>query len=260
MFTYVVCVVGPKRNVGKTTVVEGLVKKLTEKGLRVGTVKHIHGSFDTPHKDTWKHIKAGATATGVITDSELLTIWNSSELPIIPETVLDKLPKNLDYVIVEGFRHSEYPKIIVADVAEDLESINLSNTVAISGRIVEKPEELKKLDLDAPVVKINESEKLVKLLESRAQTIFVNQLPGIDCKSCGYDTCADLAKAVRAGEADVRQCITMFTKVDLAIDGKTIVMKGFVQDLFKAVVMGVVKELKEVPEKSREISLQIRLD
>ncbi len=261
MFTYVVCVVGPKRNVGKTTLVEGLIKNLTlQKGLRVGTVKHIHGTFDTPQKDTWKHIKAGATATGVITDSELLTIWNSSELPIIPETVLDKLPKNLDYVIVEGFRHSEYPKIIVADVAEDLESINLSNTVAISGRIVEKPEELKKLDLDAPVVKINESEKLVNLLESRAQAIFVNQLPGIDCKSCGYDTCADLAKAVRAGEADVRQCITMFTKVDLAIDGKTIVMKGFVQELFKAVVMGVVKELKEVPEKSREISLQIRLD
>jgi len=126
--------------------------------------------------------------------------------------------------------------------------------------LVTFPEELKKLDLDAPVVKINESEKLVNLLESRAQTIFVNQLPGIDCKSCGYDTCADLAKAVRAGEADVRQCITMFTKVDLAIDGKTIVMKGFVHDLFKAVVTGVVKELKEVPEKSREISLQIRLD
>jgi molybdopterin-guanine dinucleotide biosynthesis protein B len=259
MFTYIICVVGPKRNVGKTTVVEGLVKNLTERGLRIGTVKHIHGTFDTPEKDTWKHIKAGATATGVITDSELLTIWNSSELPIIPETVLDKLPKNLDYVIVEGFRHSEYPKIVVADVAEDLESINLSNIVAISGRIVEKPEELKKLDLDAPVVKINESEKLVNLLESRAQTIFVNQLPGIDCKSCGFTTCEELAKAVRAGEADVRQCITMFTQVDLAIDGKTIVMKGFVQDLFKAVVMGVVKELKEVPEKIRELDLQIRL-
>ncbi|MHA2062155.1 MAG: molybdopterin-guanine dinucleotide biosynthesis protein B [Candidatus Sifarchaeia archaeon] len=261
MFTYIICVVGPKRNVGKTTVVEGLVKNLTEKGLRIGTVKHIHGTtFDTPEKDTWKHIKAGATATGVITDSELLTIWNSSELPIIPETVLDKLPKNFDYVIIEGFRHSSFPKIIVADAAEDLESINLENLVAISGRVVEKPEELKKLDLDVPVVKINEIEKLVNLLESRAQTIFVNQLPGIDCKSCGYNTCEELAKAVRAGEADVRQCITMFTKVDLSIDGKTIVMKGFVQDLFKAVVMGVIKELKEVPEKIRELDLQIRLE
>jgi len=259
MFTYVVCVVGPKRNVGKTTVVEGLVKNLTERGLRIGTVKHIHGTFDTPEKDTWKHITAGASATGVITDSELITIWNSSGLPIIPETVLEKLPRNLDYVIIEGFRHSAHPKIIVADVAEDLEDINLENLVAISGRIVEKPEELNKLDLDVPVVKINESEKLVNFLESRAQTIFVNQLPGIDCKSCGFTTCEELAKAVRAGEADVRQCITMFTQVDLAIDGKTIVMKGFVQDLFKAVVMGVVKELKEVPEKIRELDLQIRL-
>ena len=257
MFTFAVCVVGPKRNVGKTTVVEGLVKNLTERGLRIGTVKHIHGTFDTPKKDTWKHITAGASATGVITDSELITIWNSSELPIIPETVLDKLPKNLDYVIIEGFRHSNYPKIVVADVAEDLE--NIENIIAISGRIAEKSEEIKKLDLDAPVIKITESEKLANLLESRVQTIFVNQLPGIDCKSCGYSTCEELANAVRTGEADIRQCVTMFTQVDLAIDGKIIVMKGFVQDLFKAVVMGVIKELKEVPEKIREINLQIRL-
>ncbi|MFX1466688.1 MAG: molybdopterin-guanine dinucleotide biosynthesis protein B [Promethearchaeota archaeon] len=260
MFTYVVCVVGPKRNVGKTTLIEGLVKNLNlQKGLRVGTVKHIHGSFDTPHKDTWKHITAGASATGVITDSELLTIWNSSGLPIIPESVLDKLPKNLDYVIIEGFRHSEYPKIIVANAAEDLKDINLRNIIALSGRIVEKPEELKKLNLDVPAIKINEIEKFVELLESQMQTIFVNQLPGIDCKSCGFNTCEELANAVRAGEADIRQCVTMFTQVDLAIDGKTIVMKGFVQDLFKAVVMGVIKELKEVPEKIREINLQIRL-
>ncbi|MFX1520458.1 MAG: molybdopterin-guanine dinucleotide biosynthesis protein B [Promethearchaeota archaeon] len=261
MFTYIFCVVGPKRNVGKTTLVEGLVKNLTDKGLQIGTVKHIHASFDTPQKDTWKHIKAGAIVTGVITEYELLTIFRkASDAPLAPETVLNKLPKNLDYVIIEGFRHSKYPKIIVADVAEDLENIDLDNIIAISGRLAEKPEELKKLDLDAPVVKINESEKLANLLEAHAQNIFVNQLPGIDCKSCGYDSCEDLAKAVRAGEADVRQCITMFTKVDLTIDGKNIVMKGFVQDLFKAVVMGIIKELKEVPEKIREVNLQIRLD
>jgi molybdopterin-guanine dinucleotide biosynthesis protein B len=260
MFTYIVCVVGPKRNVGKTTLVEGLVKNLTEKGLRIGTVKHIHGSFDTAQKDTWKHIKAGAFATGVITESELLTIWNSSDAPLTPETVLNKLPKNLDYVIIEGFRHSKYPKIIVADVAEDLEDIDLDTIIAISGRIAEKSEELKKLDFDAPVVKINESEKLANHLESHAQTIFVNQLPGIDCKSCGYDSCEDFAKAVRAGEADVRQCITMFTKVDLTINGKNVMMKGFVQDLFRAVVMGIVKELKEVPEKIQKVDLQIRLE
>lgn len=258
MRSYVVCVVGPKRNVGKTTLVEGLVKNLTERGFHVGTVKHVHGTFDSPKKDTWKHIQAGALITGVITESESVTIWNKP--PQTLEALLNKFPRNLDYVIVEGFRKMVHPKIIVADAAEDLENINLENLIAISGRIVEKPEELKKLDLDVPVVKINESEKLVNLLESRAQTIFVNQLPGIDCKSCGYDSCEDLARAVSAGEADVRQCITLFTKVDLSIDGKNIVMKGFVQDLFKAVVMGVVKELKAVPEKIREIDLQIRLE
>jgi molybdopterin-guanine dinucleotide biosynthesis protein B len=260
MFTYIVCVVGPKRNVGKTTLVEGLVKNLTEKGLRIGTVKHIHGSFDTPQKDTWKHIKAGAFATGVITESELLTIWNSSDAPLAPETVLNKLPKNLDYVIIEGFRHSKYPKIIVADVAEDLENIDLDNVIAISGRIAEKSEELKKLDLDIPTIKLNEREKLVALLESQLQTIFINQLPGIDCKSCGYNSCEEFAKAVHAGETDVRQCITMFTKVDLTINGKNVVIKGFVQDLFRAVVMGIVKELKEVPETIQQVDLQIRLE
>jgi hypothetical protein len=163
-------------------------------------------------------------------------------------------------VIIEGFRHSKYPKIIVADVAEDLENIDLDNVIAISGRIAEKSEELKKLDLDIPTIKLNEREKLVALLESQLQTIFINQLPGIDCKSCGYNSCEEFAKAVHAGETDVRQCITMFTKVDLTINGKNVVIKGFVQDLFRAVVMGIVKELKEVPETIQQVDLQIRLE
>ncbi|MCP4728353.1 MAG: bifunctional molybdopterin-guanine dinucleotide biosynthesis protein MobB/molybdopterin molybdotransferase MoeA, partial [bacterium] len=44
-----------KKNSGKTTVIESLIRLLTEKGWRVGTVKHHHhGDFepDTPGKDS----------------------------------------------------------------------------------------------------------------------------------------------------------------------------------------------------------------
>jgi molybdopterin-guanine dinucleotide biosynthesis protein B len=258
MLPYIVCIVGPGRKTGKTTLVEGLVKRLTEKDRRVATIKHAHGSFDTPKKDSWRHLQAGASSTGVITDTESLIIWNN--LPPTPEALLDKFPKNLDYVIIEGFRHSPYPKIIVADIADDLKSIDLDDVVAISGRIVENQDELKKLTLNAPIVKINETEKLADLLEAHAQMDLVKQLPGSDCKACGYDSCDELANAVLKGEANIKQCITLFTKVDLTIDGKKIVMKGFVQNLLKAAVLGVVKELKEIPEKIREIDVHVRLD
>ena len=56
---------------GKTTVLEKLIRELTARGLRVGTVKHDGHDFeiDHPGKDSYRHIQAGAQTT-VITSPE----------------------------------------------------------------------------------------------------------------------------------------------------------------------------------------------
>ena len=60
----VVSVVG-KSNSGKTTFLVNLIAELTQRGFRVGTIKHdVHGfEMDRPGKDSWRHKKAGASTT-----------------------------------------------------------------------------------------------------------------------------------------------------------------------------------------------------
>ncbi len=57
-----------RRNSGKTTLVCDLVKELSDRGLKVATVKHTHHrhELDTPGKDSWKHRQAGAAGVGIL--------------------------------------------------------------------------------------------------------------------------------------------------------------------------------------------------
>lgn len=58
-----------RRNAGKTTLVCDLVRELSGRNLRIGTVKHTHHTheLDTPGKDSWKHRDAGAAGVGILT-------------------------------------------------------------------------------------------------------------------------------------------------------------------------------------------------
>ena len=46
------------KNSGKTTLVESLVKYITEQGYQVSTIKHAHHSFDTV---SYTHLRAHET-------------------------------------------------------------------------------------------------------------------------------------------------------------------------------------------------------
>ncbi len=50
---------------GKTTLLEKLIAAVTQRGFRVGTIKHdVHGfEMDKPGKDSWRHKQAGAVTT-----------------------------------------------------------------------------------------------------------------------------------------------------------------------------------------------------
>jgi len=115
---HVVCIVGVMRHVGKTTILTKTLREMKRRGLQVGTIKHIgnRSTFDLPNgKDTSRHLKAGSSITLAVTSSEIVII--RKDLPVTLESALRQMPKELDYVLVEGFRESEYPKIIVADSA-----------------------------------------------------------------------------------------------------------------------------------------------
>jgi molybdopterin-guanine dinucleotide biosynthesis protein MobB len=111
---HVVCIVGAMRHVGKTTILTKTLMEMKRRGLRVGTVKHIgdRSTFNlVDGKDTSRHLEAGSLVTLAVTSSEIIVV--RKDIPATLESALQQMPRGLDYVLVEGFRESEYPKIVI---------------------------------------------------------------------------------------------------------------------------------------------------
>ena len=99
---------------GKTTLVEKLIPVLKRLGQRVSVVKHAHHKFDIDHpgKDTYRHREAGAFEVVVASDKRL-AVMREFEAPVelsVHQLLAEVLPV-ADWVLVEGFRHSDVLKI-----------------------------------------------------------------------------------------------------------------------------------------------------
>lgn len=101
---------------GKTTLVEQLIPALKLRGQRVSVVKHAHHSFDIDHpgKDTWRHREAGAFEVLAASPRRLVLM---RELETVAEhsvhDLLAHLRADVDWVLVEGFKQSDLPKVEV---------------------------------------------------------------------------------------------------------------------------------------------------
>ncbi len=99
---------------GKTTLLEPLIGLLVSSGARVAVVKHAHHRFDIDHegKDSWRHRKAGACEVLVASDLRL-ALMREYPAPREPEVhaLIAEIDPGVDWVLVEGFRGSDLPKI-----------------------------------------------------------------------------------------------------------------------------------------------------
>jgi molybdopterin-guanine dinucleotide biosynthesis protein B len=101
---------------GKTTLIERLIPALRRHGLRVSVVKHAHHKFDIDHpgKDSWRHREAGAFEVVVASDKRLALLREferPTELDV--HQLIAELDAGVDWVLVEGFKHSDLPKFEV---------------------------------------------------------------------------------------------------------------------------------------------------
>ena len=101
---------------GKTTLVEKLIPALRLRGLRVSVVKHAHHKFDIDHpgKDTFRHREAGAFEV-VVASTNRLALMREFEQPaeLTVHHLIAELYEGVDWVLVEGFKHSDLLKIEV---------------------------------------------------------------------------------------------------------------------------------------------------
>lgn len=109
----VINIIGSSSNVGKTFLIEGLIKELIKRNLKVATIKHdIHGfDIDKEGKDTYKHRKAGAQ-TVIISSKNRLAMINEVEEETKLEDIIGMI-KDKDIILVEGYKKSNLRKIEV---------------------------------------------------------------------------------------------------------------------------------------------------
>lgn len=108
----VVNIVGSSSNVGKTFVMEGLIKELKSRNFKIATIKHdVHG-FDIDHKgkDTYKHREAGAD-TVIISSKNRYAEIRELEKELNLKEIIEKIYIKNDIVLVEGYKQSPLRKI-----------------------------------------------------------------------------------------------------------------------------------------------------
>ena len=105
----IIAVVG-KSDSGKTTLLEKLIPEMKKRGHRIGVVKHAHHGFemDKKGKDSWRHRKAGADASLLVSPGRIGLIKNQE-----PGSVqeLKTYLSDMDLIITEGFKRENLPKI-----------------------------------------------------------------------------------------------------------------------------------------------------
>ncbi|MDD4802055.1 MAG: molybdopterin-guanine dinucleotide biosynthesis protein B [Syntrophomonas sp.] len=96
---------------GKTTLMAGLIGILKSKGYKVAAVKHAsHGyTMDTAGTDSWHYVEAGADKVMVAGPSSLT--MHELYQDIMPLKDMLKRIKDVDIILVEGFKNEPGPKI-----------------------------------------------------------------------------------------------------------------------------------------------------
>ncbi|MDN5331729.1 MAG: molybdopterin-guanine dinucleotide biosynthesis adapter protein [Tepidanaerobacteraceae bacterium] len=98
-------------NSGKTTLITRIVKRLKERGVKVGVIKHTPHGFDVDESDTGRIYTAGADVVIASSEKELLRM-ERLEQAVSLNDILGEL-KDVELVLVEGYKSDCLPKIIV---------------------------------------------------------------------------------------------------------------------------------------------------
>ena len=208
----IVSIVG-RKNTGKTSLTVKIIEELKKRGYTVASIKHSHHSMemDKENTDTWKHKKAGADIVVGVGSSIFFNITQEMDLNRI--LFLIKHLGNIDYVIIEGFKSYNYPKIITSSDVGD---------------------EYTLCEVDSFKITDDEIRDLADLIEKRSHdikdTLYAN--------SCGYSDGEEIAAKIRQGKLKTEDLDNTYSY--LSIDGKVVGLNRFVSDYLRKITLGII--------------------
>ena len=211
----IVSIVG-KKNTGKTSLTVKVISELTKRGYNVASIKHSHHSIemDKENTDTWKHKQAGSN---LVVGVGSTTFFNAkAEYDLNRILYLLKHFDDFDFVIIEGYKNYNYPKIITSPEVRDEYTIK---------------------EVDSFTIDENGVNELADLIEKRGHdivdTLFAN--------NCGFNNGETIAKEIREGNLKVEDLDNVHSY--LSIDDKVVGLNRFVSDYLKQNILGVVNTL-----------------
>ncbi len=163
---FILAVSGVK-NSGKTTLITKLLPGLKKRGLQVAVIKHDGHDFeaDVPGTDSWKYAQAGADGTCVFSAKKYMVV-KYAPTPSVEELV-GAFPE-VDVILLEGFKYSEYPKIEVIRKGNSSESVcDPKNLLGIVTDLTKAELDVNGETLDIPLLGLEETERLVDYLLSK---------------------------------------------------------------------------------------------
>lgn len=211
----IVSIVG-KKNTGKTSLTVKVIEELTKRGYNVASIKHSHHTMemDRENTDTWKHKNAGSNVVVGIGSTTFFNVRKEMNLNRL--LFLIKHMDNVDFVVIEGFKRYNYPKIATSPDVVDEYTIK---------------------QVDSFTIDYEGLTELVDLIEERSHdivdTLFAN--------NCGYNDGEAIACDIRNGNITVDNLDGVHSY--LSIDGKVVGLNRFVSDYLKQSVLGVINTL-----------------
>ncbi|HHF3168078.1 TPA: bifunctional molybdopterin-guanine dinucleotide biosynthesis adaptor protein MobB/molybdopterin molybdotransferase MoeA [Vibrio diabolicus] len=195
---------------GKTTLLEALLPKLTEAGLRIGMLKHAHHNFDVdkPGKDSYRLRKAGASQMLIASRNRFALMTETPEAEAEFEYLLTRFDEdNLDVVLVEGCKNIAFPKIELhrEEVGKPWLYPHDENIIAIASDSAE-------LDSELPQMNINDLDAIAQFVLQYVQDAKAPKSKEKDAACC--DTLSPAFLSVVQGQEKILSLVNTVSEIE----------------------------------------------
>ncbi|EGQ8806719.1 bifunctional molybdopterin-guanine dinucleotide biosynthesis adaptor protein MobB/molybdopterin molybdotransferase MoeA [Vibrio parahaemolyticus] len=195
---------------GKTTLLEALLPKLTEAGLRIGMLKHAHHNFDVdkPGKDSYRLRKAGASQMLIASRNRFALMTETPEAEAEFEYLLTRFDEDkLDVVLVEGCKNIAFPKIELhrEEVGKPWLYPHDENIIAIASDSAE-------LDSELPQMNINDLDAIAQFVLQYVQDAKAPKSKEKDAACC--DTLSPAFLSVVQGQEKILSLVNTVSEIE----------------------------------------------
>ncbi|EOD6259691.1 bifunctional molybdopterin-guanine dinucleotide biosynthesis adaptor protein MobB/molybdopterin molybdotransferase MoeA [Vibrio parahaemolyticus] len=195
---------------GKTTLLEALLPKLTEAGLRIGMLKHAHHNFDVdkPGKDSYRLRKAGASQMLIASRNRFALMTETPEAEAEFEYLLTRFDEDMiDVVLVEGCKNIAFPKIELhrEEVGKPWLYPHDDNIIAIASDSAE-------LDSELPQMNINDLDAIAQFVLQYVQDAKAPKSKEKDAACC--DTLSPAFLSVVQGQEKILSLVNTVSEIE----------------------------------------------